>query len=222
MAIFVPLASLLLAIVIKNRSNLRGIISNGEIAWILFFVSAGVTTAIVTEVLKNLVGRYRPDWLDRCSPSDPGTISIDSFGATSSENPACTNAVVSASKLEDGHKSFPSGHSSVAFSLGTVVVFHAGWWMAKSSRDLWSSPLLATMLELWMALQVSWAVGVASSRVIDNKHHVSDVVAGGMIGLLFGCVYSFRAIVEASDNLIGPCQREASDSDERYMLETEQ
>lgn len=218
MAIFVPLVSLLLGIAVRNRSNLRGVISNGELSWILFFVTAGITTSIVTEVLKNLVGRYRPDWLDRCSPTVPGTVIIESWGATSSDNPPCTNDDISASKLDDGRKSFPSGHSSISFSLGTVVVFHAGWWMLGSARR---TPLLCTVLELWMALQISWAIGVASSRVIDNKHHVGDVVGGGFIGVLFGSLYSFRAIVESNASVeTGECHQDASDGDEQAILHT--
>jgi diacylglycerol diphosphate phosphatase / phosphatidate phosphatase len=215
----------LLAIAFRNRSHLRGAISNGDLSWVLFFITAGITTAIVTETLKNLVGRYRPDWLDRCLPAVPGTVIIDAWGATSSENPPCTNEDISASKLDDGMKSFPSGHSSTAFSLGTVVAAHAGWWMLGSGgREARPTPIMATLLELWMALQISWAIGVASSRVMDNKHHVGDVVGGGLIGVLFGALYSFRAVVEskARDTIdaIDACHQGASDSDERSILHT--
>ena len=219
MTIFVPLVSLLLAIAARNRSNLGGVWTNGELSWVLFFITAGITTAIVTEILKNLVGRYRPDWLDRCQPAAPGEVVIDGWGATSSQNPPCTNADISASKLDDGRKSFPSGHSSTAFSLGTVVVAHAGWWMLGSGgREGRPTPFLATALELWMALQISWAIGVASSRVLDNKHHVGDVVGGGVIGVLFGSLYSLRAVVENAGTPV--CEQDTSDGDgdERSIL----
>ena len=196
-AIVVPLVSLLLSIILRHRHHLRGV--TGDAPWILFFATAGVTTAIVTEVFKNVVGRYRPDWLARCVPSDVGVVSIDAFGATGADNPACTNNAISESKLEDGHKSFPSGHSSTAFSLGTVVVFYACWWISESRGK---TPTMMTawrraVLEVWSALQIAWAFAVASSRVIDNKHHVSDVAAGGLIGTCFGLLYSYRAWIEA-------------------------
>ena len=220
-AIVVPLLSLLLTIFGRNRKNLLA--SIGDIPWVLFFVTAGVTTAIVTEVVKNLVGRYRPDWLARCLPADPGTIVIDSFGATSSENPACTNTWISQSKLDDGMKSFPSGHSSTAFALGTIVVLYSARWMATKPSP---SPLTMALLELWMALQISWAFGVATSRVIDNKHHIGDVVAGSMLGVLFGGMYGGRAWVETDPvptNPMGALADEAGSSDsaddERYMLQ---
>ena len=35
---------------------------------------------------------------------------------------------------------------------------------------------------------------MALSRIIDNKHHPSDVVGGGFLGTLIGVVFVLRAI----------------------------
>ena len=88
--------------------------------------------------------------------------------------------------------------------------------LGSGGRDARPTPFLATVLELWMALQISWAIGVASSRIMDNKHHVGDVVGGGLIGVLFGSLYSLRAIIESMPN--DSCQQDTSDSDERSIL----
>lgn len=76
------------------------------------------TTFFFTEGLKNLIGRPRPDLLSRCNV-DPATVRLYALGGEGSQLPlwnllisstACRQP--SASKLNDGFASFPSGHSS--------------------------------------------------------------------------------------------------------------
>jgi membrane-associated phospholipid phosphatase len=213
----VPAVSLLLSFAVKNRSNFRAAL--GELLiWVLYFVSAGVSTAIVTEVLKNLVGRMRPDFLARCIPDADGPVYIDAFGATSSENPPCTNEDIAESKLQDGHKSFPSGHSSTAFALGVYVVVYCGWWLTR--RPKMSAVMQTAIAEIWMAFQIAWAFGVASSRVMDNKHHVGDVAAGALIGILMGGLYGFRSCL-AMVRVAALGYDEDASSEERCILQDE-
>jgi len=69
----------------------------------------------LTDVVKNSVGRPRPDLIDRCKP-EKGTpehilVTID----------VCTETDYHV--LHDGWRSFPSGHSSLAFSgLGYLAL----------------------------------------------------------------------------------------------------
>lgn len=73
-------------------------------------------TILLTDFIKNGVGRPRPDLIARCVPK-PGTkkdelVSID----------VCTQT--DTHKLQDGFRSFPSGHSSFAFSgLGFLSLY---------------------------------------------------------------------------------------------------
>ena len=62
------------------------------------------------------------------------------------------------------YHSFPSGHASLAFSIGTVVA-------EQYSDNLWVKVLVYTL-----------ASGIALSRVIENKHYLSDVIVGSAIG----------------------------------------
>ena len=64
------------------------------------------------------------------------------------------------------HQSFPSGHAAVTFAAATVLERHVGW---KRS-----------------ALAYAIAAYVASSRLHDNVHYVSDVVFGSAVGTLAG------------------------------------
>lgn len=74
-----------------------------------------ILTSFLTDVVKNSVGRPRPDLLDRCKPLK-GTpkhalVTID----------VCTET--NQHVLHDGWRSFPSGHSSFAFSgLGYLAL----------------------------------------------------------------------------------------------------
>lgn len=66
------------------------------------------------------------------------------------------------------YNSFPSGHSSTAFSVATVFAM-------EYSRTIWV-PVLAYTL----------ATGTAVSRLYDNKHWASDVVIGSAMGFVTG------------------------------------
>ena len=60
-------------------------------------------------------------------------------------------------------QSFPSGHSASAFATATVLQRHYGWKVG----------VPATVA----------AAYVATARVHDNKHYLSDVIFGGAIGV---------------------------------------
>ena len=45
-----------------------------------------------------------------------------------------------------------------------------------------------------MLALLCWAWGVGASRIVDFKHHPSDVVAGALLGTLFASVYAIRSI----------------------------
>jgi membrane-associated phospholipid phosphatase len=62
--------------------------------------------------------------------------------------------------------SFPSGHTSVAFSLATVATSHYGWKIGVPAYAL--------------------ATGIGLSRIEQNRHHLSDVIGGAALGLIVG------------------------------------
>jgi len=66
------------------------------------------------------------------------------------------------------YTSFPSGHSTAAFSMATVF--------AMEYRNTIWVPVLAYSL----------AAGTAVSRLYDNKHWVSDIVIGSALGFVTG------------------------------------
>ena len=79
-----------------------------------FFISL-VLSSFLTDVVKNTVGRPRPDLIARCKPAK------DSPEHTLVTIDICTET--NHHILHDGWRSFPSGHSSFAFSgLGYLAL----------------------------------------------------------------------------------------------------
>lgn len=120
---------------------------------------------LIVCVIKNSVGLPRPDFLARCEPGvDYGRATIDD----------CTGR--NYRLIDEGFRTFPSGHSSTAFAAMTMVsMFSAGKLQAFDHRGM--SPKLAFALAPMVL-----ACAIAASRIRDNRHFLSDTIAGGVIG----------------------------------------
>ena len=68
--------------------------------------------------------------------------------------------------------SFPSGHTSGTFASATVLNHHYGWRVGLPAFGL--------------------ASYVAASRVVDNRHFLSDVVFGAAVGMTAGRAVTFE------------------------------
>jgi 4-amino-4-deoxy-L-arabinose transferase-like glycosyltransferase/membrane-associated phospholipid phosphatase len=80
------------------------------------------------------------------------------------------------------HQSFPSGHTTTAFAMAL---------------------LLATMYPRAAGLVITLAVGVALNRIITCRHFLSDVVAGGWLGLTCaGWLMTRSWILKLADRLV--------------------
>ncbi|KAH9846127.1 lipid phosphate phosphatase 1 [Lenzites betulinus] len=130
--------------------------------------TTGALSSLITEILKNRVGRLRPDFLDRCK--------------WDKELKACTG------KLEtviDGRRSFPSGHSSTAFAgmmfLSLWIAGATGAW--RLTEPVPSGFRRSKIARLFLSLvPLLFATWVAVSRVEDYRHHKEDVIVGSLIG----------------------------------------
>ncbi len=74
-------------------------------------------------------------------------------------------------------QSFPSGHASNAFVLATVVECHYGWQLGLPSYAL--------------------AAAIGYSRIVRDKHYLSDVLAGATLGVIVG-----RAVVRLNGGAV--------------------
>ncbi|OAL35845.1 hypothetical protein AYO20_04751 [Fonsecaea nubica] len=126
--------------------------------------------ALITDIIKKAIGRPRPDLIARCQPKRGTPTDI-----------LVTVAVCTQPDLDlllDGWRSFPSGHSSWAFSgLGYFSLFLAGQLHIFRPR-----PHLASIL-IFLAPLICAAL-VAMSRLADYRHDLYDVSCGSLLGLV--------------------------------------
>lgn len=122
----------------------------------------------MTDIIKNAVGRPRPDLVDRCKPA-AGTSATALLGIE-----ICTAAHDAV--LQDGWRSFPSGHSSFAFAgLGYLSL-----WLCGQLHVLRPRTDLARVLIVLAPL--TGALLIALSRMADYRHDVYDITAGSLLG----------------------------------------
>ncbi|XP_059449719.1 putative lipid phosphate phosphatase 3, chloroplastic isoform X3 [Corylus avellana] len=134
---------------------------------ILGLLYSVLVTAVITDAIKDAVGRPRPDFFWRCFPD--GKDVYDTLG----------NVVCHGDKnvIKEGHKSFPSGHTAWSFAgLGFLSLYLSGKIQIFDRRGH-----VAKLCLVFLPLLVASLVGV--SRVDDYWHHWQDVFAGGLLGL---------------------------------------
>ena len=144
---------------------------------ILGLLISHALSSFLTDVVKNAVGRPRPDLIARCKPEKgTPTQAMVTWDVCTETDPHT---------LQDGWRSFPSGHSSFAFSgLGYLALFFAGQMHVLRPRTDLTRFLIAGAPLLCAAL-------IAISRVEDYRHDVYDVTVGSMVGMAMA-YFSYR------------------------------
>ena len=140
-------------------------------------------TASATALTKPFVGRLRPDFADRAlryhCQSDLETLGDACQGDEPALSPDPEEA---ADLLDDGQRSFFSGHSSHAFNLfgyAALVVGGRHVWGADASSGRRAAGVAGQAGMMGAAGWIAW------SRVSDRRHHASDVAVGTAVGLGF-------------------------------------
>lgn len=129
-------------------------------------------TNILTNAIKLYVGYLRPIFYDGCQPDEAYQY--------------CTSGADSSQAVR---KSFPSGHSSLAFcGLGLLAYYleqHFGISKVRERRggsDGVQPVQLERVVSVLSLAPFFFAGFIASSRVVDNKHFPADVVGGSILG----------------------------------------
>lgn len=134
---------------------------------ILGLLFSVLITAVITDAIKDAVGRPRPDFFWRCFPNGRGVFD------TRTTDVLCTG---DKSVIKEGHKSFPSGHTSWSFAGLSFL----SWYLSGKIRAFDRKGHVAKLCIVFLPILLAALVGV--SRVDDYWHHWQDVFAGGVIG----------------------------------------
>lgn len=143
-----------------------------------YLVGFGLTF-LVTSVVKVYVGYLRPSFYDLCEPTSDFT--------------SCTGDDSVESRL-----SFPSGHASIAFcglpllskylerAFGltsiTERVTDVDGSVVLRFKATQVAPQIRRLFSILCLLPYALAIFIATSRIVDNKHHPADVVGGSVLG----------------------------------------
>ncbi|KAL6614779.1 hypothetical protein ACP70R_037049 [Stipagrostis hirtigluma subsp. patula] len=140
---------------------------------ILGILFAVLITGVLTDAIKDAVGRPRPNFFWRCFPDGKAVFDNVTTGVICHGDP---------SVIKEGHKSFPSGHTSWSFAgLGFLSWYLAGK-ITVFDRRGHVAKLCVVLLPLLVAAMI------AISRVDDYWHHWQDVCTGGVLGMVVASV----------------------------------
>jgi diacylglycerol diphosphate phosphatase / phosphatidate phosphatase len=162
-----------------NRDFSNAAVLFGTIVGLILAIFAGNA---VTDVLKLSVGRLRPDFLSRCQWD----------GEKCSGIPAV---------ITEGRRSFPSGHSTIAFAgMSYLSLYIAGRCRLFHKNYMWQTKLVGAV-SVFFSLTI--AVFIGYSRIYDHWHHVTDVIAGGGLGILSASCCYIRHFYWITSNYAG-------------------
>ncbi|OUM67261.1 hypothetical protein PIROE2DRAFT_5319 [Piromyces sp. E2] len=153
----------------------------------------GITVEL-SEFIKNLFGRFRPDFLSRCQIDYNKVNSLlgDQYiinGLPVGEHRLFDLSICSNPNkkiLDEGRRSFPSGHaSSISSSFVLLTLFLAGRLRVFDHRVyIWRLVICF--------LPIFGAIYVMATRHQDNLHHWSDLLGGAILGTVVDLiVYHF-------------------------------
>ncbi|XP_021292326.1 lipid phosphate phosphatase 2-like [Herrania umbratica] len=126
-----------------------------------------LVTGVITDSIKDAVGRPRPNFFWRCFPDGKAVFDriIGDVVCHGNEE-----------HIKEGYKSFPSGHTSWSFAGLSFL----SWYMSGKIRAFDRRGHVAKLCIVFLPVLVAALVGV--SRVDDYWHHWTDVFAGALIG----------------------------------------
>jgi phosphatidate phosphatase len=136
-------------------------------------------TANLTDLIKIIVGRLRPNFLSVCIPdvTDPYKLCLESNRTYLEPGTDFFCTSQHTINVADSRKSFPSGHASLSFYSAIFLILFI--------NKTWNFRLLGLLPRFIQFGFVTLATFTSLSRITDNKHHTSDVIAGALLGIVF-------------------------------------
>ena len=143
-----------------------------------------------TDLCKYPVGRLRPHFFTVCKPM---VFDEENFGVYNDtifvSNYTCLgNSDLFPDPAERLHSikevslSFPSGHASFAFQTATFTILYLQF-IHRGLKQRYSS-LNSLVIPFVQVICLCLATFTSVSRVMDYKHHPTDVLAGAVLGIV--------------------------------------
>lgn len=162
---------------IYNRNTL----STARKVWDIFsglmaLCGSMATQLMITCILKNICGLPRPDLISRCQPMQTDIAKYGQLATVEICEAFAGGPGPSAYILQEGFRSFPSGHLSTVFCGMVLTSLNiAGKLQIFDKRGISFKVLLAIS-------PIMVACFVSCTRISDNRHFLRDVIGGSIIG----------------------------------------
>jgi phosphatidate phosphatase len=167
-------------LVCKNKSfELPEQIGNILINYIAYLFGL-LCNANLTNIGKKVIGRLRPNFLDVCKPKqNPFNTLCQTYttGITYLRPEIdfeCNSP--NKSEIDESRLSFPSGHSSTVFYTAIFLILFI--------NKTWNKRSIGFIPQFVQFVLFAFAFFTALSRVVDHKHHPTDVLAGSVLGIV--------------------------------------
>uniref|UniRef100_A0A0M3IR46 AcidPPc domain-containing protein n=1 Tax=Ascaris lumbricoides TaxID=6252 RepID=A0A0M3IR46_ASCLU len=132
------------------------------------------------QATKYFTGRLRPNFIDVCKPDIALDVCNDH---TYINNYKCFGTDLK--KIRDGRMSFFSGHAALALTAATFLVIYLHSRIPRKH----SVVVLRSIIQITIVC-VGFYIGF--TRIIDNKHHWTDVVVGYIVGVVVGYLTTIK------------------------------
>ncbi|KAL4225651.1 Phosphatidate phosphatase [Mactra antiquata] len=142
------------------------------------FVYGAVIEHVVTDIGKYSIGRLRPHFFDVCQ------LNMNSINCTAGYIEQYTCNGDDSNRIREMRLSFPSGHSSFSTYVASYLMIYIQRRFTFMKYHL-IRPCIQTLL-------FSAAFYTCLSRVTDNKHHHTDVMAGATIGIVAAVLVAYN------------------------------
>ncbi|KAG5863691.1 hypothetical protein JTB14_035510 [Gonioctena quinquepunctata] len=176
-ATLLPVMVIISTEMLRHQSSKR---INIFISWILFkeCLIGSIMILFLTSMAKVLVGEHRPHFFDVCEPDTAKNCTEGTFVGTF----VCSSRKYGFYDVSDSSLSFPSGHASMTWFIGTFSSFV----IYKRLPTINAGSLMKPFL---ISVCLTWSLVCSLTRITDRRHHWWDVLAGTIIGIL-GSFYS--------------------------------
>ncbi|TPX43828.1 hypothetical protein SeMB42_g00232 [Synchytrium endobioticum] len=156
------------------RESLAYVLHDTHHLVLALFLATGATK-VMTDLFKVWMGRFRPDFLDRCQFDN-----------------AILECTGEHKLIRDGRESWPSGHTSASFcGMGLVSLYLAG---KLSAWCVDEPPYGGRVFSLVLSVMpLIGAAYIGISRTEENKHHPTDVLSGAVLGFAIAYI-SYRLL----------------------------